>query len=307
MKRDDLSVVSRALTSTRERPQLTFRRTYRASPAEVRDACANVDRLSRWFGTVHGEPGRVGDRFTVVFGDEHDVAEGRVLRCGDDEIAVAWSWQGEPESVITARIAPADEGTTTLELQHTLEQPDHAVGYGGGWEQTLQALARSLGAAATDAPDDEQIESDGVARWSSITRAPMTLERVIAAPIERVWAAFATTDGLRTWWWNHWSDVHIEADARRGGTYRIQAPGAGIDLRGVYLVVEEPTHLAYTWEWRDAEGEVPDEAVDIRLEPVAEGTRVTVLHSGPWEDDAPAEAYREGWTFTLGQLDAAQP
>lgn len=123
MTRDDLSVVSRALTGTRERPQLTFRRTYRASPAEVRDACANVDRLSRWFGTVNGEPSQVGDRFTVVLGDEHDVAEGRVLRCGDDEIAVAWSWQGEPESVITARIAPADEGTTTLELQHTLEQP----------------------------------------------------------------------------------------------------------------------------------------------------------------------------------------
>lgn len=295
--------ISRALTGTRERPVLTFRRTYRASPAEVRDACTSVDRLARWFGEVRGAPERVGDPFTASLSDDPgDVAEGRVLRCDDDAIAVAWSWQGEPESVITAQITPVDEQSTELTLQHSLEQHDHAVGYGGGWEQILQSLARALDDADTDAPPDERIESDAVLRWRSIVRAPLEIDRLVPASTDRVWTALATEEGLRSWWWRHWSDVQVDADVRPGGAYRIEAPGAGILLDGTYLAVEAPARLAFTWRWQDRDGTSADEAVDIHLGAEGDHTRITLRHTGPWADDAPAESYREGWQFVLDEL-----
>lgn len=298
--------IRRALTGTADRPSLAFERTYRATPAELHEACTSVERLAGWFGEISGAPSGVGDAFTASLSDDpDDLARGRVLRCGDDVVEVSWSWQGERESVITAHIVPVDDERTTLVLQHALAEPAHAVGYGGGWEQILQSLSRALGDAAADALPDERIEADAVARWRTITRAPLTLEHVVAAPLERVWAAFASAEGLRPWWWSHWSDVEIEADVRPGGAYRIVAPGAGVALRGTYLAVDAPGHLAFTWGWRDDGVEVPDEAVDVRLDAVEGGTRITILHSGPWADDVPAQSYRQGWLFTLGQLDEA--
>jgi uncharacterized protein YndB with AHSA1/START domain len=294
--------IRRALTGTAERPTLTFRRRYRATPTQVRDACTNPERLARWFGDVAGSPSAPGDRFTAALSDDgDDVAVGRVLSCAADEIVVSWSWQGEAESVICARITALDASSTELSLQHTLAEPAHAVGYGGGWEQCLHALARSLGAPPGGAAEDV-VESDAAARWRTIMRAPLELAQRVDAPPERVWAAFTTAEGLRSWWWRHWDDVRFEVDARIGGGYRIEAPGAGITLRGAYLTIEETRHLAFTWVWEDADGSVPDEAVDVRMEPDGGGCVVHVRHSGPWVDDAPATSYRQGWEYTLGQL-----
>lgn len=299
--------IRRALTGSTEHPALTFERTFRATPADLRDACTDPDRLARWFGEIAGDPTGVGDPFTARLSDDPgDVAVGRVLRCDETTIAVTWSWQDEPESVITARITLVDADRTTLALHHELADATHLVGYGGGWEQTLRALARGLETgpivAADDEPDDEPDDDADTEPWRRMSRGPLVVERVLAAPVERVWHAFTTSDGLRSWWWRHWSGVLVETDTRVGGSYRIEAPDAGIVLSGHYLAIEEPRHLSFTWSWRDADGEAPDEAVDVRLDPEAGGTRVVVRHTGPWADDAPAESYRQGWEFTLGQL-----
>lgn len=298
--------VIRSLTGTHDHPQLTFRRTYRATPDDVLDACTSPERLARWFGVVDGEPKAVGDTFTARLSESpDDAAVGRVLHCGKDEFRVTWSWQGEPESTITVRVTAIDAALSELALHHALALPDHAAGYGGGWEQLLAGLSRSLGDATGDAVPDDQIEAAAIETWRTITRAPLELEHYIDAPVEQVWEAFATAEGLKQWWWRHWDDVEIEADARVGGVYRISAPGVGITLEGTYLVVDAPEHLAFSWVWKDTDGESRDEAVDVRLHADRQGTRVTIRHSGPWTDDAPAESYRQGWEFTLSQLEAA--
>ncbi|TDE91654.1 hypothetical protein EXU48_16100 [Occultella glacieicola] len=295
--------IRRALTGAADRPALTFRRTYRASPGQVRDACTNPERLARWLGQVEGGPGAPGEAFTATLSeDPDDTASGRVRSCSSEGFSVTWAWQGEAESTISVRIAALDEQTTELTLDHRLAEPDHAAGYGGGWEQCLHALARALGGPATTAGDDEAVEAAAVGQWRTIARAPLELTQRLDAPPERVWAAFATADGLRSWWWRHWDDVSVEVDARIGGGYRIEAPGAGITLHGTYLALEAPGHLAFTWEWEDGENSVPDEAVDVRIMPDGAGSLVRVRHSGPWADDAPADSYRQGWEFTLGQL-----
>jgi uncharacterized protein YndB with AHSA1/START domain len=134
----------------------------------------------------------------------------------------------------------------------------------------------------------------------------LRLETVIAAPRPRVWAAWTTTKGLSRWWWNHWPDVQIDVDARVGGAYRFAAPTAAIVVTGIYLRVDEPTHLSFTWQWSDQDGVQPDETVDVEFAEMDGDTRLMLVHSGPWTDDKPAESYRSGWDFVLDALRRAE-
>ncbi|WP_158597306.1 SRPBCC domain-containing protein [Microbacterium telephonicum] len=75
-------------------------------------------------------------------------------------------------------------------------------------------------------------------------------------------------------------------------------------MSGRFLAVEDDQRLAFTWRWEDADGVSQDEACELNLHPDGDGTRLTLRHTGPWRDGAPAESYRQGWEFTLGRLTA---
>ena len=94
----------------------------------------------------------------------------------------------------------------------------------------------------------------------------------------------------------------IEADVRPGGAYRIEASRHGIAVSGEYLVVEPERRLAFTWVWIDDDGASRDEAVDVAFARAGGGTPYRVRHTGPWDDDAPADSYRQGWEFVLAEL-----
>lgn len=297
------TTMMRSLIGSRGAPELVFRRSYRATPAELRNACTDPERLARWFGTVEPPPQAVGDTFIVrLSADPADRAQARVLRCDETQVVISWSWQGESTSTITARFVPVSSERTELVLHHSLSEADHAAGYGGGWEQMLGALGRAIGVNVPGSRPDHEIDTAAATAWSNLTRTPLQLDHAIDAPLEQVWAAFASADGLRPWWWSHWDDVQIEADVRIGGRYRVRAPSVGIDLSGEYLAVQTRERLAFTWEWTDADGTSVDEAVDLQFREDGRRTVISIRHTGPWADDQPAEAYRQGWTFVLGAL-----
>lgn len=217
---------ARALTGSADHPRLSFVRTDRTSPAALRRALVDPERLARWFGEIGG-----------------------VLACEEDLVQVCWSWQA-------------------------------------------------------DAPADEEIEERAVERWRGLTRAPLVITRLLPAPPERVWETVASTEGLRSWWWTPWDDVSIEADMRPGGAYRIRAPRIGVELGGTCLEAAPGRHLAFTWQWADADGVSADEAVEITLAPQVAGTLLTLHHTGPWsEGDGQVENYRLGWEDTLSALE----
>lgn len=293
----------RALFGSTDAPELTFRRSYPSPVASLRDACTDPDRLARWFGTVNPVPTSVGDRFDALLSDDpDDKAAAEVLQCTDDLVQISWTWQGEKPSVITARFVSTGDESSELVLHHALTEAVHTTGYGGGWEQLLASLERQL-TGGGDASGDEQLEKQAAAHWKAMAASPMTLEQTIEAPVDRVWQAFASSEGLKSWWWKQWPDVTVDADVRPGGQFAIAAPSMGISLTGDYLVVDEPHRLAHTWRWADGDGVSRDEAVDLRFEPAGDSsTVVKVRHTGPWSDGTAAENYRQGWQFTLGQL-----
>lgn len=135
----------------------------------------------------------------------------------------------------------------------------------------------------------------------------LTVDRHVPADIQQVWLAWTTEAGLATWWWHTWSDTRYEVNALPGGTYRIEAAEHGIGVRGTYRTLDAPHRLAFSWVWYEpGEGGVPvDEPLDeveVTLAAEAGGTRVMVVHSGPWTSMQAAEDYRQGWAFVLDAL-----
>lgn len=291
---------ARALTGSGDRPVVDVERRLAMSPAEVWDAIVDPARLARWLGTIEsGERPSVGSTFGLRLGDAaDDRADCRLLTCEPERgLAIAWQWAGEPDSVVHLTLE-AQEGGTVLRLRHELVAPQPTADYGAGWEAHLDGLADAL---ADLAPRPFAMPAH--ATWTRMADGVLHVERDVDAPVDAVWAAFATAEGLRTWWWRHWADTTIEADVRPGGSLRIAAPAAGIVLTGEVLDADaDAHHLAATWTWTDADGTSVDEAFDVRLAAVGDATRVTVRHSGPWSDAAPAGSYRQGWEFVLGEL-----
>ncbi|UQN31335.1 SRPBCC family protein [Brachybacterium kimchii] len=297
---------SRFLLGTAESPELVLLRRVTAAPAAVREALTDAERRGRWLGALDGGPAAPGDPFELRLGDEaSDAAVGRLLLLDPEHLAATWSWQGERESVLQARVRPGPDGAgSEIWMRHSLAEPDHVEGYGGGWEQVLQALARELGCEAADAEDDAAIETAAAERWHLMTQRPVEIERTLPASPERVWEALTTREGLASWWWRHWDDVAVELDGERGAV-RITAPRIATTLGLERLVAERPARLAATWVWSEASGTSVDEAIDLRLEPegtTPEATRLRVRHTGPWAEDSLPENYRQGWESTVDQL-----
>jgi uncharacterized protein YndB with AHSA1/START domain len=126
-----------------------LQRTYDAPVEEVWDALTSPERITRWFLPVSGDY-RIGGRFQL-----EGNAGGEILACErPHRLRVTWAY-GEvasPADVseLEVRLAPAADGMTTLELEHTAIVPDEPwVEYGPGavgvgWDQGLLGLALHL-------------------------------------------------------------------------------------------------------------------------------------------------------------------
>lgn len=136
---------------------------------------------------------------------------------------------------------------------------------------------------------------------------PERIEReiVVAAPVERVWAALTEADQLRQWF----GDA-AEVDLRPGGAMVNHWEGHG-NVLGVVEKVEPPHFFSYRWarpigaEPRDGNTTL----VEFTLTPERDGTRLRVVESGFRELDAPerdratyAGENTEGWKMELDEL-----
>lgn len=122
---------------------------------------------------------------------------------------------------------------------------------------------------------------------------------VLAAPVDRVWNAVATAQGMSAWL------MPNDLQPGLGSTFHLQTPFGPVPCR--ITAFDPPYRLAFTWgsDWH----------VTITLEPAGSATRLTLVHSG-WkaghvapESGEPHEVIRErmdrGWaTGVLPRLRA---
>lgn len=133
---------------------------------------------------------------------------------------------------------------------------------------------------------------------------PDRIERTVRIdrPLERVWAAITTVEGLGTWFGNG-----AEVDLRVGGTAKLTwHDGQAAELRIERL--EPQTVFGYTWGINGLpEQDRRRTYVEFTLVPDDAGTTVTVVESGfaQLEPDQHRHAFEgntNGWASELDEL-----
>ncbi|HJV88942.1 MAG TPA: SRPBCC family protein [Holophagaceae bacterium] len=151
------------------------------------------------------------------------------------------------------------------------------------------------------------------------------MERLLGAPVDRVWQAWTDPDQLARWWGPAGMATRIvHHDLRPGGhfLYAITPPG-GAEFWGRmdYRDVAPTHHLGFAVAFSDAEGGLSRHPMApvwplrmlnrVTLEPVGEGTRLTLLSAALEATVEEAAAFKagipsmnQGWGGTLDALAA---
>ena len=111
----------------------------------------------------------------------------------------------------------------------------------------------------------------------------LRLERVFAAPRERVFDAWTTPETLKRWWCpSGWEPDRIEVDLRVHGAFHLGmrriADGSVAAVRGCFLEVRRPERVAYTWQWEGALEQMSETLVTVEFLEEDGRTRLILTH-----------------------------
>lgn len=143
----------------------------------------------------------------------------------------------------------------------------------------------------------------------------LVIERVVAAPVARVWGAWTIPEQLQQWFCPRpWTTPRAEIELRPGGTFyaMLQGPaGEEEHVRGCFLEVVHHERLVWTVALRQGfrpapiSPGVPDFTAVIEMQPEGSGTRyrATAMHRDP-EGARQHETmgFFEGWGAVTDQL-----
>jgi uncharacterized protein YndB with AHSA1/START domain len=150
------------------------------------------------------------------------------------------------------------------------------------------------------------------------TENAVVIERVLDAPVERVWAMWTEPEHFAAWYGPAGAAIPVaEMDVRVGGARRVcmevQAPNGAMQMwfAGEYREVVAGTRLVYTEFMADEHGDaLPPEAtgmppdhptvteVTVELEDLGGRTRMVMTHAGI-PADSPGAA---GWEMAFAKL-----
>ena len=138
-----------------------------------------------------------------------------------------------------------------------------------------------------------------------MTNNTVTLHRVFAAPVEKVFKAFTDADAMASWLppYGFICKVH-SMDFKIGGTYKMSftnfTTGNGHSFGGQYLEILPNELLKYTDQFDDPN--LPGQMITtIQLKSVLCGTELFVTQEGI-PDSIPAEMCYLGWQESLEKL-----
>ncbi len=142
-------------------------------------------------------------------------------------------------------------------------------------------------------------------------RKALHLERIYAAPQERVFKAWSSSEAVSRWFCldpfgldglKQGAKTIAEIDFREGGVYVLNA--GAYTVRGVFKEILPSEKISFTWLW-DHNQEVPEMLVSIEFSPVNtgtnKGTKMTLIldhFADPILDQDPLEQHKYGWERT---------
>jgi uncharacterized protein YndB with AHSA1/START domain len=139
-----------------------------------------------------------------------------------------------------------------------------------------------------------------------VSETQLRLERLIAAPPERLFALWTDPEQVMRWWWPEGYQLpSCQLDVRPGGAWLttvLTPDGQRKTVSGIYRVVEAPRRLVFTWGWLGDDGTRGHETeVTITFEPVPGGTRLVLLHQS-FESKERRDEHGRGWSSSFDRL-----
>ena len=133
----------------------------------------------------------------------------------------------------------------------------------------------------------------------------LAMTRDIAAPRERVFAAWTDARQAARWWASHGcTPLSCEMDVRPGGAWRrrMRAPdGTVVTKWGVYREVTAPERLVFTYRTESAGVIDLETVVTVTFADFGNRTRLTLRHTA-FETNAARLNHQGGWTGALERL-----
>jgi uncharacterized protein YndB with AHSA1/START domain len=134
----------------------------------------------------------------------------------------------------------------------------------------------------------------------------LRLERLIAAPPERVFDLWTDPELLVQWWGPEGYQIPAHTlDVRPGGKWITTMRGTDGILRtvsGVYRAVEPPRRLVMSWAWHDDKGGRGHESeITVTFDPAPGGTKL-VLTQQEFATVGERDAHAAGWTSSFNKL-----
>jgi uncharacterized protein YndB with AHSA1/START domain len=137
--------------------------------------------------------------------------------------------------------------------------------------------------------------------------AEVKLERLLNAPIDRVFAFVTEPGNLAKWWGPEGMtlpDAHL--DFRRKGEWHsvmMNAEGQRYKVSGQVTHVRPPHSVGFTWAWHDDTDKRGEEShVTITLAETADGKTAFTLTHAQLIGEA-ALNHEQGWTSSLRKLE----
>lgn len=136
------------------------------------------------------------------------------------------------------------------------------------------------------------------------TGVAVTVTQTFSAKSERVFDAFFDSRMIGQWMFGprlREEDIlHLNVDARVGGTFSflVRRQGTDIDHVGTYREIDRHRRIVFTWGI--AGMSVDETVVEIDIMPTASGCALTLTHRNVWTEYA--DRTRTGWATMLKAL-----
>ena len=138
------------------------------------------------------------------------------------------------------------------------------------------------------------------------TKPSLVLKRRLKAAPEKVYEAWTKPEQM-TRWWGVYDDPRppiAETDLRVGGRFKVQfwdPKNEHHSVSGVYREVVPNRKLAFSWAWQSTPER--ESLVTIELNPVTEGTMLTLTHEQFFDEKA-RDDHGHGWNVALDRLES---
>ena len=137
------------------------------------------------------------------------------------------------------------------------------------------------------------------------TKPSLVLKRRLKAAPEKVYQAWTRPEQMTRWWGapDSTKPAVAETDLRVGGRFRVQfwAGGEQNSVSGIYREIVPNRKLSFSWAWQSTPER--ESLVTIELDPVTEGTALTLTHE-QFYDETARDNHSRGWNMSLDRLEA---